>query len=126
MPMPRRAATAPRGLPFNTFIATTLSGADGAGDLDDADDYIFLHGASAAITQASSLEANQHLIGEHAGCDQSGNSTAMRAPTPWCRPTRRSAPVINGGAGNAVTVIGPPWPTRSPGWRSARPSTPSI
>ena len=49
-------------LPFNTFTAATLSGAAGAGDLDDADDYIFVHGASAVIATGIGLEASQHLI----------------------------------------------------------------
>ncbi len=91
-------------LPFNTFTATTLSGANGAGDLDDADDYIFVHSATAAITTGIELEAGQHLIGEPAGLSIPRNLNGNGSPTVLVPADAGARPVINGGAGNSVTV----------------------
>jgi large repetitive protein len=103
-------------LPFNTFTATTLSGGSGIGDLDDADDYIFLHGAAAAITTGIGLEASQHLIGEAAGLVinrvLNGNPApvilvpADAAQRPLISvPTAGSAVAINGAVANEVTGL---------------------
>jgi hypothetical protein len=103
-------------LPFNTFTAATLSGPAGNGDLDDADDYIFLHGAVAAITTGIGLEANQHLIGEAAGLVinrvLNGNPApvtlvpANAAQRPLISvPTAGSAVAINAAVANEVTGL---------------------
>ena len=91
-------------LPFNTFTPTTLSGANGAGDLDDADDYIFVYNATAAISSGIELEAGQHLIGEHAGLSIPRNLNGNGSPTLLVPAVAGARPVINGGAGNSVTV----------------------
>ena len=91
-------------LPFNTFTPSTLSGANGAGDLDNADDYIFVYNATAAITSGIELEAGQHLIGEHAGLSIPRNLNGNGSPTLLVPANAGAPPVINGGAGNSVTV----------------------
>jgi VCBS repeat-containing protein len=91
-------------LPFNTFTAATLSGANGAGDLDDADDYIFVHSATVAINAGIELEVGQHLIGEPAGLSIPRNLNSNGSPTVVVPVSAGTPPVINGGAGNSVTV----------------------
>ena len=93
-------------LPFNTFTAATLSGPAGVGDLDDADDYIFLHGASAVITTGIGLEANQRLIGEAAGLVINRVLNGNAAPVTLVPANAAQRPFINGGAGSAVAIGG--------------------
>jgi hypothetical protein len=91
-------------LPFNTFGDTTLAGANGAGDLDDADDYIFVYNATAALTGGIELEAGQHLIGEHAGLSIPRDLNGNGSPTLLVPATAGARPVITNATGNAVTV----------------------
>jgi VCBS repeat-containing protein len=89
--------------PFNTFTAGTLSGGGGVGDLDDPDDYIFVHAAAAALSGGIELEGNQHLIGEIAGLSINRNLNGNGAPATLV-PAGGGRPVINGGAGVAVAA----------------------
>ena len=88
--------------PFNMFTAGTLAGAGGAGDLDDADDYIFVHAAAAAISAGIPLEIGQHLIGEAAGLSIPRNLNGNGTPTVLVPPGSR--PAIANAAGNVVAI----------------------
>ena len=90
--------------PFNTLGAATLAGTGGTGDQDDADDYIFIYGATAALTSGIELEAGQHLIGEHAGLSIPRSLNGNGSPTTLIPASPGARPVINAGAGNAVAA----------------------
>jgi len=49
--------------PFNTLSAATVNGAGGAGDVDAANDIIYLASSGTNYTGGLALEANQQLIG---------------------------------------------------------------
>jgi hypothetical protein len=98
--------------PLNAL--TTLNGVGGAGDVDDANDYVFVYfgdGNNTGQTGGLELEAGQHLLGEFTGLsipvNLNGNgSPTVLVPTPAgdacsggpCRP------LVSNTTGNAVTI----------------------
>lgn len=87
--------------PFDTFTATNLNGAGGAGDQDDLNDYIFVHDST--INSGIELELSQHLIAEFVGLSIDRNLNGNGTPT-VVAPANGARSVINGGAGNAVAI----------------------
>jgi len=99
--------------PFNAIDAD-LNGAGGAGDLDSAGDYIFVHfgnGTDSGQSAGLELEGSQHLIGEFSGLSIPENLNGNGAPTILVAqpgPTDCAGgpcrPHLSNTAGNAVTV----------------------
>lgn len=74
---PGVSGTGTSASPLGSFVV--LNGAGGAGDLDDADDYIFVY--SGALTGNIELETGQHLLGEGVGLSIDRNLNGNGTPT---------------------------------------------
>ena len=94
-------------LPFNTFTAATLGGADGAGDLDDADDYIFVHGATAAIS-------DRHRARSRPAPDRRARRPVDHRAISTAMARRRTLVAANAARGRSSTAA-PAMRWRSPG-----------
>jgi VCBS repeat-containing protein len=86
--------------PFNSFAS--LNGAGGAGDVDVAGDYIFVHDGSLALASVIELEASQHFVGEGAGLSIPVNLNG--AGSPWVGVAAGTRPQITNTTGDVVRV----------------------
>ena len=82
------------------IVFTALNGAGGAGDVDLAGDYIFVHDGT--IAGALELEGNQRLLGEGVALSMPVNLNGNGSPTDLVAAGTR--PQWNNSTGNAISI----------------------
>ncbi len=89
--------------PFNSF--TALNGAGGAGDVDGAGAYIFVHAAAANLNGSIELEAGQHLLGEAVALSVDPGASVNGVSGPFLLRAAGSRPSVTH-TGDAVVING--------------------